>query len=437
MTHQPKNQQKICLPATDLPRVVVIGAGFAGMTFIKKLKNSPVQIVLVDKNNFHQFQPLLYQIAISGLDPDSVNFPIRKLFGSHKNFIYRYANVNRIVWNQNKLETDRGDISYDYLVIATGTDADYFGMEEIRTHSISLQTIHDALSIRNRILENLEKAVSTCDHAERESLTNFVLVGGGPTGVELAGALAEFKRYILRKDYSEIKTEMMNIYLLEMKPRLLPGFSGYASKKASSALRRLGVNVMTGTKVNHYDGNTLVTAKQEKLNARTLIWAAGVQGNVPAGLETIFITGGRIQVDAYHKIKGMDNVFAIGDIAAMINDEHPKGHPMVATVAIQQGKSLGKQFLKMINQSNNCKPFRYKNKGMLATIGKARAVADIKRFKLSGFIAWLIWATVHLYYLAGIKNKMVTAISWIYHYLTYDKANRLILSGFEKSKSLQ
>lgn len=284
--------------------------------------------------------------------------------------------------------------------------------------------------IRNRLIENLEKAVLTCDQAERETLTNFIIVGGGPTGVELAGALAEFKRYILEKDYPEIESSMMNIYLIEMLPHILPGLSEFASGKAEKTLDRLGVTILPESKVHYFDGQTVITGTGEQLTAQTLIWAAGVQANVPKGLpEDIFVKGSRIRVDEYSKITGMNDIFAIGDVAAMINKNRPKGHPMVATVAIQQGATLGKQFLKLVNNSDRIKPFRYKDKGMLATIGKTQAVADLKHLTVNGFIAWLIWATVHLYYMVGVKNKLVTVLSWFYHYLTYDKANRHIFKG--------
>jgi len=429
------NQQSICLPETDVPRIVVVGAGFAGMNFIKKLKNKPVQIVLVDQNNYHQFQPLLYQVAIAGLEPDAVNFPVRKLFKTYKNLIFRYAKVTQILPDENTLKTESGDIPYDYLVLATGTKINYYGLEDVRQNSIGLKDVYKALNIRNILIEKFEHTVLTCDKDERKALTNFVIAGAGPTGVELSGALAEFKNYILRRDYPELTPEIMKIYLLEMAPRVLPGMSEKASRKAHMDLTKLGVNVMVNTKVNSYDGHKVVTGNNHELIARTFIWAAGVEGTLPEGLpESVLVKGNRLRVDETNRVKISDNIFAVGDIAAMMSEELPKGHPMLAPVAIQQGRNLSKNIMNIINAKGKIKPFRYKDKGMLATIGKTRAVADIKKMKLGGFIAWIIWATVHLYYMVGVKNKMVTALSWFYHYLTYDKANRHILRGLDEKQ---
>lgn len=425
--------KQVCLPESSLPRVAVIGSGFAGINLIKKLKNKPVQIILIDENNYHQFQPLLYQVAIAGLEPDRVNFPIRKFFRKYKNLTYRYAKVKQVKPENGMLITDSGTIAYDYLVIATGTRVNYYGMEDVKRHSISLKNIQNSLNIRSIILKNLEKAAMSCDEKERESLTNFIIVGGGPTGVELCGALAEFKKYILEKDYPELAQHMMNIYLIEMAPRILPGMTSYASAKAKKDLEQLGVNVLVDAKVNSYNGEQAVINEEKVLSANTMIWAAGVEGVIPHGFgEECINRNNRLIVNHYNQVKNHTNIYAIGDIAAMVSDELPKGHPMIAPVAIQQGKLLGKNLLKSIRKQENFIPFEYRDKGMLATIGKTKAVAEIGKLRMSGLMAWVLWATVHLYFLVGFRNKLMTGLTWLYHYLTYDKANRHILKDIDE-----
>jgi NADH dehydrogenase len=420
------------MPDSSLPVVVVIGAGFAGINLIKKLRNKPVQIILLDKNNFHQFQPLLYQVAIAGLEPDSIVSPIRKLFQGYKNLAFRMAEVLKIEQENQRIVTNIGWLPYDYLVIATGSTSNYYGLNQIEKNSVGLKDIRDALDIRSWVLQNLEEAVITCNLKEKDALTNFVIVGGGPAGVELAGALAEFKRYLLHKDYPEIAKEWMKIYLLEAADRLLPVMSEKSSTHAFEVLKRLDVEVLLNTALKNYDGNTVALGSGDTISAKTLIWTAGVQGNYPSGLtDSDIVKGNRLKVDTYNQVEGFKNIFAIGDVAAMISEEYPNGHPMLAPVAIQQGNLLAKNLIHLVAKGNLQKPFQYRDKGSMATIGKNRAVAEFGKTKLTGWLAWVMWSTVHLFSITGFKNRLMVGINWMIRYLTYEKANRLIIRRFE------
>lgn len=421
---------EICLPDSSLPRVVVIGGGFAGISLVKKLKNKPVQIVVLDKNNFHQFQPLLYQVATSGIEPDSIVFPLRKLFNGYKNVFFRMAVVNEIQSESNTIVTDIGVVEYDHLVIATGSTTNFFGLQDVQQHSVGMKTIQEALDIRSLILQNLEKAVVTCDEAERNALTNFAIVGGGPAGVETAGAMAEFKKYILPKDYPELDSSMMSIYLIEAEDELLNAMSDKSSENALKFLNKLGVDIRLNTLVQSYDGLNIKTDKAVLLQAKTMIWTAGVKGNVPTGINKENIArGNRILVDDYCSIKGYKNIYAVGDIAAIVSDHYPSGHPMVAQVSIQQGKQLANNILLQL-QGKERKKFSYKDKGSLATIGKRKAVADIGKLRFGGYIAWLLWSVVHLLSISGFRNKLLVGLNWAWSYFTYDKGNRLIIRKF-------
>ena len=391
-----KVTDNICLPDSDLPRVVIIGGGFAGLALVEKLKHKEVQVVLFDKNNFHQFQPLFYQVATSALEPDSIVFPFRKQFKGYKNVVFRLAEVEEIQPSSNTLTTTKGKVHYDYLVLATGTTTNFFGMDSVAQNSLGMKDIRDSLNIRHMMLQNLEQAAITCDDDERDSLTNFVIVGGGPAGVEMAGALAEFCKYILPKDYPEYPASIMNIYLIEAIDELLSTMSDKASSKTLKYLKDLNVKVLFNESVSDYDGSEVTTKSGKKILARNLIWTAGVKGQFPKGIdEKHLVWGNRLKTDSFLLVEGYKNIFAVGDIAAMITTDTPKGHPQVAQTAIQQGKYLGNVLLKII-KDEGVKPFEYKDKGSLATVGKRKAVADLGKFKFAGYFAWLLWSIVHL-----------------------------------------
>lgn len=429
--------EMVCLPETNMPRLVIIGGGFAGLALAKALKRSRIQVVLVDRHNFHQFQPLFYQVATSGLEPDSIVFPFRKQISGNKNTIFRYATVQQIEAKQNRVLTNKGIIDYDFLVIATGTKTNFFGLTDIEKWSLGMKSIQDSLNIRHTMIQNLEQAAITCDEHEKDILTNFIIVGGGPAGVEMAGALAEFKKYILPGDYPEYSSEIMDIYLLEAGDQLLASMSDKASEKALKYLTRLGVQVMLEEAVEHYDGSAVSTNSGKKLYARNLIWTAGVTGDFPEGIgEESIVRGNRLQVNNTLLVKGYTNIFAIGDIAAVVSQRTPKGHPQVAQVAIQQGKYLGEVIKYRIAGREYSKPFRYRDKGSLATVGKRRAVADLGKFRFGGYIAWLLWSVVHLFSISGFRNKLMVALNWVWNYFTYDKGNRLIIREY-KNKDLE
>ncbi len=424
--------EPICLPRSEFPRIVVVGGGFAGLAIVENLKNQPVQVVLIDRNNFHQFQPLFYQVATSGLEPDSIVFPFRKQVGRIKNVIFRFAEVEEIKTADSIVITNKGIINYDFLVLATGTTTNYFGMDNVERHSVGMKSIRDSLNIRHMMLQNLEQAAITCDEKERDVLTNFVIVGGGPAGVEMAGALAEFCKYILPKDYPEYPASIMKIYLLEAMDELLVTMSENASIKTLRYLKALHVNVLLNESVIDYDGEVVKTKSGKKIYSRNLIWTAGVKGQLPEGIDNQAITNGRrLKTNGYLKVEGYENVFAIGDVAARISKETPRGHPQVAQVAIQQGRYLAKTIMQIIGQKQPAEYFRYKDKGSLATVGKRRAVADLGRFKFSGYPAWLLWSLVHLMSISGFRNKIFVGINWAISYFSFEKSNRVIIRNFK------
>jgi NADH dehydrogenase len=435
MKPQEAYNRHFCIPNNNYPKVVVIGAGFAGINFIKKLENKPVQIILIDEKNFHQFQPLLYQVAISGLEPDSVVSPIRKLFKSCVNMIYRMAKVEYIDTENNCVQTNIGFVNYDYLVIATGSSTNFYGSKSIEKNSIGLKNINDAINIRSWMLQNLELAVEGCNNEEKESLTKFVIVGGGPAGVEMAGALAEFKKYLLSNDYPEIESDTMQIHLIQSGDRILPMMSKKSSTHALKVLKKLDVQVMLNSRVMDYDGEVITIKIEDKdieIHTNTVIWTAGVKGNILKGIDEKSIIGNRIKVNQFNQVDILENVFAIGDIAGMFSDENPKGHPMVAQVAIQQGQTLANNIISKLKNGNFASPFIYKNKGSMATIGKKDAVADLKIGFLDGKIGWLLWSFIHLISITGFKNKFKVGFSWMMKYFSYEKANQLIIRKYTR-----
>ena len=421
-----KQYIKINIPETDQKRVVIIGGGFGGLKLARSLAKSNYQVVLVDKNNYHQFQPLMYQVAMAGLEPSSIAFPLRKLFQRKKNIYIRVTEAQRIDTKRKKIYTPLGLMWYDYLVIATGADTNYFGNLELAQKVIPMKSVTEAMYLRNTIFGDYEKAISTIDYDQRQGLIDIVIVGGGATGVEVAGALAEMRQYILPKDYQELDCEEIDIYLVQGGSRLLKGMSEASSTAAEKFLADLGVKVLLNQRVTDFDGTYVHMKNGDRLRANKVIWAAGITGNQIPGLpEEVYTWGNRIKVNRYNQVEGFEELFAIGDVAYMEEPDWPEGHPQVAQVAIQQGKLLAEN-LRALQEKRAMKAFRYKDLGSMATIGRNRAVVDLPRFKTQGFFAWLIWLLVHLYAIVGVKNRLFIFINWVWNYFTYDQSLRLV-----------
>jgi NADH dehydrogenase len=421
------------IPQSNNPRVVIIGGGFAGIAIAKKLRNKNVQVVLLDKHNYHTFQPLLYQVATGGLEAGSIAYPIRKVIQEYKDFYFRLTSVKEIDTQNRKIISEIGELHYDYLVIATGSKTNYFGNKEIERNSMAMKTIPQSLNIRSLILENFEQAVLTKDVADKNSLINFVLVGAGPTGVELAGALAEMKKAILQKDYPDLDVSKMEINLVQSGDRILNTMSEKSSKAAEEFLLSLGVKIWKNVRVTNYDGRTISTNSNLTFETATVIWTAGVQGAAITGLDAKSLVEKveRIRVNQYNQVLGYDNIFAIGDIASMETDKYPQGHPMMAQPALQQGDLLGENLIKLI-QNQPLKPFEYNDKGSMATIGRNKAVVDLPKYHFSGVFAWFVWMFVHLFSLIGFKNRAVVFLNWVYNYIRFDREGRLIIRPYKK-----
>ncbi|WP_024481952.1 NAD(P)/FAD-dependent oxidoreductase [Cellulophaga baltica] len=419
------------LPNTDQKRIVVIGGGFAGISLVKKLKDLEAQIVMIDRHNYHTFQPLLYQVSTSGLEPDSIAYPIRKILKELDNFYFRLAEVEKIDPVRKEVVTSIGVISFDYLIIATGTKTNYFNNETIANNAMPMKTVPQALNIRSLILQNFEKADDTLDELERKALLNFCIVGAGPTGVELAGALAELKQNVFPKDYKHLDIKEMQIHLFEGGPRVLPPMSETASKKATEFLNKLGVHIHLNTIVTNYDGETVSLKDGTSMQSKNFIWSAGVTGAAIAGFDanSLMERLNRYKVNNYNQIEGYDDIFAIGDIAYMETEDFPKGHPQVAQPAIQQGENLAKN-LRNLLANKPLKAFKYNDKGTMATVGRNKAVVDLEKLKFGGFLAWFIWMFVHLMALVGFRNRVIVFFNWAYNYINYDKAARLIVRPY-------
>jgi NADH:ubiquinone reductase (H+-translocating) len=422
-----ETSDKIKIPELGLPRIVIVGGGFAGLNLAKALQGAKAQIILFDKNNHHTFQPLLYQVATSGLESNAIVYPLRKSLWGQNNIYFRMGEVIEIQPQNNTLFTSIGSLHYDYLVVATGANTNYFGNQQIPQYAYQLKSIEDAIELRNLIIRNLEQALLTDNEEVLNSLIDYVIVGGGPTGVEMAGALAELKKHVFPKDYREIDFREMDIHLINSSPRLLQAMSEPASEKAKEFLEKMGVRISLNQRVLDYDGEVVTLNSGEKIRTKLLIWAAGVEGAPIAGVsDDCYLPGKRLKVNGFNQVVGYENIFAIGDVACMSMDEYPKGHPMMAQPAIQQGKHLAKNFRNLLSKKP-LQAFKYIDKGSMATIGRNKAVADLKTMKLQGFFAWVIWVFVHLMFLIGFRNRVMVFFNWAISYFSFDKSNRLII----------
>lgn len=413
------------------PKVVIVGAGFAGLSIAKNLSKAPVDVTILDENNHHTFQPLLYQVATGGLEPGSIAYPIRRIFRGQKNLNFRMAKVLTVHSASNTIETTIGEMAYDYLVIATGSTNNFFNFTDISNRFLTLKSITDALDMRSFLMQNLEKALTVAND-DQSKIINIAIVGGGPAGLELAGALSEMKRYVLPKDYPELNFDKMNICLFEAADRLLPPMSSQSSKASLKFLKEMGVTVFLNAKVTDYDGEKVSIENAEDFAAETLIWTAGVKGNITGGFTQEQIVGGnRLSVDEYNKVKLLDNVFAIGDVASHSSKAYPKGLPMLAPVGIQQGALLAKNIERLV-EGETIKPFKFKDKGSMATIGRNRAVVDLPNYKFQGRFAWFVWMFIHLISLVGFRNKLVTLVDWTNNYFNYDRPLGLIIRKYNR-----
>lgn len=424
------------IPRSSYPRIVIIGGGFGGISLAQKLSKKEVQVVLLDKNNYHTFQPLLYQVSTGGLEPDSIAYPLRKVLIGYDNFFFRLAEVNEVLAEKKVLNTSIGQVGYDYLVVATGSETNFFGNKELEKNAMAMKSIPQSLNLRSLILENFEQALLTDDYHERDALMNFVIVGGGPTGVELAGALAEIKKGILPKDYPDLDTRRAQINLVQGGDRLLGAMSENASEKAENFLEKLGVQVWKNTRVTGYNGKTVTTKTDLTFETATLVWAAGVMGATIKGLDAkeLLAGGNRLNVNQFNQVEGHPEIFAIGDIACMESEDYPRGHPMMAQPAIQQGKHLGENLVRLVD-GKSLKPFSYRDKGSMATVGRNKAVVDLKKIKFQGVFAWFVWMFVHLFFLIGFRNRVVVFVNWVYNYVRFDREARLIIRPFKRNYS--
>lgn len=411
-------------------RVVIVGGGLGGLRLAEDLYGSGMQVVLIDKNNFHQFPPLIYQIASAGIDPSSISFPFRQIFRKRKDFYFRMAEARMVDTEKKILQTSIGKIDYDYLVLAAGATTNFFGNKNIEEWAIPMKTVPEAMGLRNALLSNFERALTCATEEERQELLNVVIVGGGATGVEIAGALAEMRRYVIPYDYPDMDSSLMHIYLIEAGDRLLAGLSQESSQKAYEFLKSMGVDIQFGKMVTDYRDHKVVMKDGTEIPTRTFLWVSGIRANAMPGIDESHLGRGfRFKVDEYNRIPGVEDVFAIGDQCLQTSDAaYPNGHPQVAQVAIQQAKNLAKN-LKLINQgadSSALTAFHYKNLGSMATIGRNKAVVEIGKFRSQGFFAWVLWLVVHLRSILGVKNKMMVLLNWLWKYVSYNDSIRMI-----------
>ncbi|TVT38458.1 NAD(P)/FAD-dependent oxidoreductase [Hymenobacter setariae] len=420
------------LPVSAQPRVVIVGCGFGGLRLAKELADAPVQVVVVDRNNYHNFQPLLYQVATGALEADSIAYPVRKIFAGQKNFFFRMADVKGVNSAANTLQTSIGDIKYDYLVVATGSLTNFFGIESIEKNAMQIKSIPNALNLRSYIFQNFEQALLATDPEHKQALLNIVVVGGGPTGVEISGSLAEMRNHVLPKDYPELDLKKMQIFLVEAGPALLGPMSKASQGDAKRYLDELGVKVMLNTGIKRYEEGKAYYSDTEYIPTENMVWAAGVNGAALPGVAESSVTRNkRITVNQWNRVEGETNIFAIGDVANMVTEEMPKGLPMLAPVAQQQAAHLAKN-LQRIMRNEAPQDFKYFDKGVMAIVSRNKAVVDIKNIHFKGFLGWLSWLFIHLILLVGFRNRVVALVDWAFSYVSSGQALRLIIRPFNK-----
>ena len=413
---------------TSKKRILIIGGGFGGIEIARRLDTRQYEVLLIDKHNYFTFQPLLYQVATGGLEPDSVAYPLRKILKKNKDVLFRLTEVTSIDQVSSKVMTTIGEIPYDILIIATGAMTNFFNMVETEKNALALKSVTDALNIRSFVLQKFEAALLEKSKEEQKRMMNFVVVGGGPTGVEISGALAELKRHVLPHDYPELDISMMEISILESGENVLDVMSEFSKRKAKDQLIEIGVKLLLKQQLKSYDGREATLADGTIIETSSLIWTAGVKGNFPSGFDaTSVVRGNRLLVNDFNQLISNESIYAIGDVASMQSG----AHPMVAPVAIQQAINLAKNLNR--KTKNDRKKFVYKDKGSMATIGRSRAVADIKFLHLKGFFAWLAWLFIHLMLLVGFRNRVIVLFNWVWNYLSYDRAIRLIIRPYKKN----
>lgn len=416
----------------DFPKIIVLGGGFGGVEVARRLKSKNVDVLLIDRYNFHTFQPLMYQVATGTLASDSISFPLRKMFKSQDNFRFRLAEILSVDPEKKVVHTSVATYRYDFLVIATGATSNFFGNTQVEKYSLPMKSVKEALNIRSYVLQNLEEAVLRKHQHDRERYLNFVVVGGGPTGVELSGAIAEIQLHMLKKDYPELKQHEMKVFLIEGQDKVLSALSEKSSKNAEKYLKDLGVEVLLNVQVTDYDGNTITLSNNRQIPTKTVIWGAGVKGQFPKGLYKCQIERGhRIRTDSQCRVVNYENIYAIGDTSAFISESTPNGLPGVAPVAQQQGRYVAQHILKTLS-NKSVQDFVYKDKGSMATVGRNRAVVDMGSLHLKGFLAWAVWMFVHLVSIFGFRNKMVTFVNWTIKFFTKNSGIRLIINKYER-----
>lgn len=412
-------------------KIVVIGAGFAGLAIVKSLVKIDLEVLLIDKHNYHTFQPLLYQVATGGLEPSNIAYPVRRIFRGKQGFEFRMAEVVSIDAPNNTLETSIGNFSYDYLVIATGSANNYFNFEATKEKLLSLKSVNDALDIRSKLMQNIEKASAIEDETLQEELASFSIIGAGPSGIEMAGAIAEMKNRVLPRDFPHFDFSKMKIYLFEAADKVLLTMSEESSKHGLKYLKDLGVEVRLNAKVKTYDGHRLELEDGSSVSSNMVIWTAGVKGNPIKGLENQLVSGDRIAINEFNQVEGFSNIFAIGDVAACKDKEHPKGLPMLAQVAMQHGDHLANNIARLL-KGKAMIPFKYNDKGTMATVGKNKAVVDLPNYSFQGVLAWFVWMLVHIAALVGFRNKLITLIDWGSNYINYDRPLGAIIRRYER-----